>query len=231
MAIRFIASAIASNSTVTPLNNITVSKPTGTIEHDVMVAMTGTSIGTAMTSTGWTQIGSTLTAGTDVDTKAWFKVAGAAEAASYSWTQNTTDNQAVGIATFRGVDIANPMNIQAGDTTNTTQNVTGPSATSTARGLALYCRYVRDDAGTAQTIASNASKPTGFQVEMHISGVNIALGMFYESGETNAGVQSGQQLNYSITGPVGQISRTIVLKSARIGTTNINQAVKRGAFV
>lgn len=213
MAIRFIASSSASNN-ATGATTLVVNRPANTTTTDVMVAFSGSSVGLGWAPpAGWTQIGTTLVA-SDVDCKAWFKVVLAGEAASYSWA-GTSDNPCVAIATFRGVDIANPVNIQTADTTNTTQNVTGPSATSTAVGLNLYGRYVRDDLNAVHTITSNASKPVAFQAEMHISvPVNVVLGLFYETALTNSGVQAGQLLNYDITGTVGQISRTIVLKEA-----------------
>lgn len=213
MAVQFIASASAANNG-TAATTLSVNKPSNTAQFDVMVAFSGSSIGTGLTSAGWTQIGSTAMAGTDVDCKAWFKVAGAAEAASYSWTC-TADNPVVAIATFRGVDNTSPININTADTTNTTQNVTGPAATSTALGLVLHGRYVRDVQNSVQTITSNASLPVAFQAEMHISvPVDVVLGLFYESGPVNSGSQAGSQLNFSHTPTVGQISRTIVLKSA-----------------
>lgn len=233
MAVLFVAEAHAGNSG-TGAATLAVNKPAGTVTGDVMVAFSGSSIGLGWAPpAGWTQIGSTALAGTDVDAKAWFKVALAGEAASYSWA-GTSDNPVVQIATFRGVDTSGTININAVDTTNTTQNVTGPSATSTAYGLVLYHRTVRDDTNTVQTVSSNSSTMNlASQAEFHIGTpvVNVALGLFYNTVGTGSGSQAGTQLNYSIAAPVGQISRTIVLKASRsTAHERLNQAVKRGAL-
>lgn len=236
MAIQFVAEAHASNS-ATAAATLSVNKPTGTIVGDVMVAFSGSSIGLGWAPpAGWTQIGSTALAGTDVDCKAWVKVATAAEAASYSWA-GTSDNPVVQIATFRGVDGVTQVDANAVDTTNTTQNVTGPSVTGVAaRGLVLYHRTVRGTTNSTQTVTSNAGKPTASQAEMHISvPVNVVLGLFYNTVLTGAGSQSGTQLNYSVAAPTGQLSRTIILRAAGGaldgGAYNINQqAVNRPSY-
>lgn len=215
MGIQFIAEAHASNSG-TAAATLVVNKPTGTIVGDVMVAFSGSSIALGWAPpSGWTQIGSTATAGTDVDCKAWSKVATSAEASSYSWA-GTSDNPVVQIATFRGVDGVTQVDANAADTTNTTQNVTGPSATGVAlRGLVLYHRTVRGTSNSVQTVTSNASKPIASQAEFHIAApVNVSLGLFYNTVLTGAGSQSGTQLNYSVAAPTGQLSRTIILRAA-----------------
>lgn len=216
MAVTFLASASAANNGAVA-NALVVNKPTGTLTGHVMVAFTGSSIGNGFAPpAGWTQIGSTLVA-SDVDCKAWYKVALAGEAASYSFacTVGQTDNQVAQIATFFGVDQTTPLDANAADTSNTTQNVTGPSVTGVStRGMVLYHRTVRDVQNSVQTVTSNASKPVASQAEMHIAApVDVVLGLFYNTQETGVGSQSGTQLNFSHTPTIGQISRTIILKS------------------
>lgn len=216
MAVLFVAEAHASNNG-TAAATLVVNKPTGTVTNDVMVAFSGSSLSLGWAPpAGWTQIGSTVVA-SDVDCKAWFKVVLAGEASSYSWA-GTSDNPVVQIATFRGVDTTSPVNANAADTSNTTQNVTGPSVTSTSLGLVLYHRTVRDTQNSVQTVTSNAGKPVASQAEMHISvPVDVVLGLFYNTpGDTDAGSQAGTQLNFSHTPTIGQVSRTIVLKSAAV---------------
>lgn len=223
MAIAFIAEAHASNNS-TAAATLVVNKPTGTVTNDVMVAFSGSSVGLGWAPpAGWTQIGATVVA-SDVDCKAWFKVVLAGEAASYSWA-GTSDNPVVQIATFRGVDTTGPVNANSVDTSNTTQNVTGPSVTSTAHGLVLYHRTVRDTQNSVQTVTSNASKPVASQAEMHIAApVDVVLGLFYNTpGGTDAGSQAGTQLNFSHTPTIGQVSRTIVLKAGAVQPSMVLQ--------
>lgn len=215
MAVTFVAEAHASNSG-TNATTLACNVPPGTANNDVMVAFTGSSIGTAFVpSAGWTVIGTTGTAGTDVDCKAYFRVA-SSEPASYTFTGNAVDNQVIQIATFRGVDTAAPMNVAGQSTTVTTQNVTGPTVTSTATGLVLYQRTVRDNVTSVESITSNgAAKNVASQAEVHITAatVNVVLGLFYNTADVASGSQVGSQLNYSQTTPIGTILRTIVLKT------------------
>lgn len=215
MAVSFVNEAHASNSS-TAAHTLVCNAPASIANGDVLLAFTGSSIGLGFAPpAGWTQIGSTATAGTDVDCKAWFKVA-ASEPASYTFSLSgsNTDNPVIQILAFRGVDNAAPININGASTTNTTQNVTGPTVTSTATGLAIYHRTVRDNVNLTATLVSGSSKNTAGTCEMHISApVNVIVGCFYNTADTAAGSTVGSAINYNQTTPVGQISRTIVLKT------------------
>jgi len=134
--ITFRAAASAANSSYAA-TSVTVSKPTGTVEGDVMIAALGWDANGSITApSGWTLIRSTLY---DVDNNvaAWYKVAGASEPADYTWSQPGNDDFSVGIATYYNVNTGNPINIENAQTNTTSSNVVAPSITTTAANTML----------------------------------------------------------------------------------------------
>lgn len=89
---------------------VTVTKPTGTVEYDVMVALFCVPQGQTITNpSGWTTLAS-QNASTGVLVRSMYKIAGPSEGASYVFTSGTSDNaKAATIMTFRGVDCGNPI--------------------------------------------------------------------------------------------------------------------------
>lgn len=234
MAVTYVASAHAGNNT-TAVTSLSVNKPAGTVSGDVMLALGCAGASNGLTSSGWTQTGTTIVIGSDMDSKVFYKVAGGSEPSTYSWTVTASDNYVVSISTFRGVDNAAPINAIAQATNVTTQNVTTPSVTSTATGLTLYLRHVRDDVNSSQTISVNGSVvPLADTFEFHIASptVNGVVGLAYNSANTAAGSQSGVQLNYSATPIIGSVARSLSLKAGAVATTaktrpTFNQAINR----
>jgi MSHA biogenesis protein MshQ len=109
-------------------NVLTIAKPAGTVSGDVMVASivaTPDTIGITA-PLGWTLVRDTLQtqdAGSHLIT--YYRADGGSEPASYTWTFSATHSGAVGgIATFSGVDTANPLvasgaQLQNGNTATT----------------------------------------------------------------------------------------------------------------
>ena len=117
--------------------SVTVSKPTGTIEGDVMIAALGWDANGSITApSGWTLIRSTLF-NTDNNVAAWYKVAGASEPANYTWSQPANDDFSVGIATYYNVNKSNPINVENAQTNSASSNVVAPSVTTTVANTML----------------------------------------------------------------------------------------------
>lgn len=98
----FIASAQTQNTTNTDL--LVINKPTGTVENDLMVAVMASNGNKAATwtgDTGWTEVADQ--GGTTATVRIAYKVAGASEGASYTFTASTANNLLGGcILTYRG---------------------------------------------------------------------------------------------------------------------------------
>ncbi len=131
------AAAIAQRGTATSANgdsntkNLIISKPTGVVSGDVMVA--GISVGGSTNSlfsvpSGWTQVDNNAYQGYLIT---YYRIAGAGEPASWTWTENNASNSfSGGIIAYSGVDNGNPIdNFGASHSTNAG---TGFTASTTA---------------------------------------------------------------------------------------------------
>ena len=125
----------ASASAGVASGNLTISKPTGTLMNDVMIAAIGVS-GTNPTITapaGWTLVRRlTNTAGTDNSLAIFRKTAGASEATTYTWTIGTNTGATGGIMSFSGVDLEDSIDVENGQTTASGTTHQAPSVTTTA---------------------------------------------------------------------------------------------------
>lgn len=87
--ITFVNSA-SNQNTSSGITQLTINKPTGTIENDLLIAFVVTSTGETWTGdTGWTEIGDL---GSRPSLRVAYKIATASEASSYTFTTGTTTN-------------------------------------------------------------------------------------------------------------------------------------------
>lgn len=94
----FVAEAHNHINGASATSSLIINKPTGTVEGDLMVAVISLDDGTTATlPAGWTLISSSYEA-------ACYKIAGASEGASYTWTRSGVHAWAGGIATYRGIN-------------------------------------------------------------------------------------------------------------------------------
>jgi hypothetical protein len=92
--IQYIASAVTSRTSAG--TTIVIAKPTGTVENDLMIAMTCNTGGTYTGPAGWTEVFDSTSRGV------FYKVAGASEGSSYTFTNSSSQLQDGFILTFRG---------------------------------------------------------------------------------------------------------------------------------
>lgn len=88
MAISYVASAFAANTNATDATSVTVTKPTGTADGDLMIAIISGYDAVSMTGvpSGWSVLGlSPTTSGTNLENRFYYKVA-SGEGANYTWT-------------------------------------------------------------------------------------------------------------------------------------------------
>ena len=140
---------------------LTITKPTGTIAGDVMIASISVRPNTATITapSGWTLVRRVNNSNSTANSLAIYdKVAGGSEPASYSWTFSTSTGAAGGIQTFSGVDTVNPIDVEAGQTTTSGTTHTAPSVTTTVANTMLVTSHavlelrfvdaaLRDDGG------------------------------------------------------------------------------------
>ncbi|MEO8521297.1 MAG: hypothetical protein ABI603_08040, partial [Acidobacteriota bacterium] len=113
---------------------LTINKPAGTAEFDVMVASIAFRPQTAVITppAGWTLIRRTDNAATTASSLAtYWKAADTTEPASYAWTFDTSTGSNGGILSFVNVDTANPIDVESGATTGNALTHAAPSITTT----------------------------------------------------------------------------------------------------
>ena len=116
---------------------VVINKPAGTAAGNVLIAsiaLNGTTITTA--PSGWVQIAAIITINPRL--YAYYRVAGAGEPATYTWTLSAAVANSGGIARYSGVNNANPLD--ATTTTATATVVTSlavPAVTTVSPGAML----------------------------------------------------------------------------------------------
>jgi len=132
-----IAYRSANSASITSGTTLTVTKPSGTVAGDVLVAtvMARPSGVTFTAPSGWVLVRSTTqSAGPSLRFVTYYKVAGASEPASYSWTLggSSTSGAVGGIGSFSGVSNSSPINAEGGNTTPYAYTHTANSITTTS---------------------------------------------------------------------------------------------------
>lgn len=130
MAITFRAKADTNEYTTD--KTLVVNKPTGTVEGDLMVAAIayGAADPGAMTPPAdWTPIRETAN-GTTLFLKTYYKIAGASEPASYTWTSANNVTAKVGaICTYYNID-GTPFDVDSYQANASSTNITAPGLTA-----------------------------------------------------------------------------------------------------
>jgi hypothetical protein len=134
------ASAGAASGTLT----LTVNKPTGTVNGDVMIAaITVRPSGAAITApAGWTLIRETSQAsGTSSKQSTYYKTAGGSEPSNYSWSLSSSTGSAGGIATFYNINTSNPVNVENGQATASSLSHVTPTVTTTVANTMMVATH------------------------------------------------------------------------------------------
>ncbi|HVW34371.1 MAG TPA: metallophosphoesterase, partial [Acidimicrobiia bacterium] len=128
-----------SSGSSTSRNHLTLDRPAGTRAGDVMVASIVSNDDTPGFSApaGWTLVRDDWIVDA-LRQAVYVKVAGPSEPGSYTWTLSDYRRLAGGIATYRGVDTAHPVDVQAGSVhSGAATAVTAPTLTTTVAGTML----------------------------------------------------------------------------------------------
>jgi MSHA biogenesis protein MshQ len=146
-------------------NALVIDQPSGTAQDDVMIASIGVrpSSTTITPPSGWTLVRRINNSNSNSNSLAVYRrVAGSSEPASYKWTLSGSNYAVGGIQSFFGIDTANPIDVENGQTTaNGTAHAT-PSVTTTVANAMLV---------TSHTFSSNRSwsPPSGMTEAFDVS--------------------------------------------------------------
>ena len=141
----------ASAGAASGILSLTISKPAATAQGNVMVASIAVRPNTAIITapTAWTLLRRMDNATATANSLAvYYKVAGAGEPASYTWTFSTSTGSAGGIQTFSGVDTAAPIDVENGQNTVSGLTHTTLSVTTTVANTMLVTSHSFSTAAT-----------------------------------------------------------------------------------
>jgi len=132
----------ASTQRTTSASTLTINKPTGTLEGDLMVAVVNNSSNCSWTGdTGWTEVADQ---GSSPSTRIAYKVAGASEGASYVFTSSANGTSSGTIVTYRNA---------AYDAVGTITSSANPLVLSSVTASVAFSRILA-------TVARNATSIT-----------------------------------------------------------------------
>lgn len=125
---------------------VTINKPSGVVENDVLVAALGfrPSSATITPPSGWTlvrRVDNNGTGGAQSSLAVYRKVAGASEPASYAWDVTGAFGAAGGIQAFLNVDTTNPVDVENGQATAASLSHDTPSVTTTSPNTMLVTAH------------------------------------------------------------------------------------------
>ena len=180
--------AAASAGSASGVLTLTINKPTGTQQGDVMVASIAMRPETAAHHRHGMDArppSSTTRAATRILSPSTTKWQARANRRATRWTFGTSTGAAGGIASFSGVDTANPIDVEAGQNTSNGLNLTAPSVTT---------RFVNAMIVTSHAFSSRATftSPTGMT-----EAVDRASGSVPDSSGESI------QVNYRLQASVG----------------------------
>jgi hypothetical protein len=130
---------------------LTIAKPAGTVEHDVMIASITArpSTVTITAPAGWTLVRRVDNATGTTNTLAIYsKVADAAEPNQYHWAISASTGAAGGIQSFANVDTMNPIDVENGQATTSALTHATPDVTTTVPDTMVVAGHAFPSAAT-----------------------------------------------------------------------------------
>jgi hypothetical protein len=189
---------LVSTPTTGGVNNggaFSVTKPTGVVDGDILLAFAGNDAGTAGTWTapsGWSLIRNDNDDGSVTLGMSCYWKRASSEGASYSWNIAGVSG-VVAMLAYRGcTDSGSPIDVNAGGpVAGNSTNIDAPSLTPNFNNDMLVCGYCIDNGGTAvSTITVNATLTTETTVVSPTSSqVRVSVGDLLLSSTSATGLK------------------------------------------
>ena len=179
----------ATNSTVGVSAGITINKPAGLLINDVMVAYLYVNYGSdiATPSVGWTLLGNyyepSISTGTGCRICIYYKVVGATEAVSFSWSLTASVRNIGFISAYRNVSVSSPINASAYKVNLASTSQPSPSITTTVPDTMLMYGGTFD--GPASVIWTSPPTMTTAITTSGEASTLIAYGLQSVTGSTS----------------------------------------------
>lgn len=213
--------------------NLTINKPTGTVQDNVMIAAIAVRPDTATITapSGWTLVRKDTNASAIPDQlNTYSKVAGASEPASYSWTIGVNTGAAGGILSFSGVNTASPIDVSGGQQViGTTTSIVAPSVNTTEVNTMLvtfHCVTSSGTAGSAWTPPTGMTEAVDISSESANTGESLGINYVVQAAAGATGTKTAMMSGHNELFGLGQILALRPLKQNDIffGTNMIGDA-------
>jgi len=235
MAWSFVAATTrAAATSPESITSIPLTKPTGTASGHLLVAILQewSGIGSAAYTapTGWTLIcheDDDAGAGTGNDsTTVWYKIAGASEPTSYTWTSSQASEFCGGIVAYSGGASSSPVDTSSAANTGTSATITSPAITTVADGDLIVVIDTIGSAGSGVAITLSGSLTSRFNVKSSDNQNSVAWGDVVQT--THGSIASGTY-NGTAAGSTKVSGVAIIAFKAASGgaTTNWKDAALR----
>lgn len=201
---------------------VTATKPTGTAEDDVLIAVFTSNSQNATPPSGWTEI---IDETVEVfRNQTFYKVAGGSEPSNYTFSVGSAAPLVLTISAFRGCDASDPIDIAPVTATALTSSEprTTPGVTGGTSGRLLYLRTVRDDSSTPVTFTASATELVDVGVFSGGS-VSYSIGFYMASSDySTSGSKSGLAITASAS-ETHNITATLGIRASAIpGTMEVS---------
>lgn len=215
-----------SNSTSSGTST-TVTKPTGVVSGDVMLAVV-THDGSAdtITATGWTIIGA-YTSGTDINFAMYYRVAGGAEGSNYSFSTVSSHALAASIVAYYNVTTSPVFDDYSISTNSASTSMTGTTVfgTATANMLVFLGGITNNSASTPPSGMTELIDAGSSGIRVYVAHQTLAA-----SGETGSKVATISASHASIVGMVA-LRPTYSAMSAEAGTVTPGSTIEADGLV
>ncbi|WP_245591879.1 cell wall anchor protein [Cystobacter fuscus] len=220
-ALSTVAYRSGSTATGKSITSLSITKPTGTVAGDVLLAHLVNRNNVAAVATppaGWTLLRSDQSAS---QLKSWvfYKVATASEPASYAFAIDLASYMAGSISAFSGADTANPIDAQSGQKNGTTASFDTPAiTTTTANGVAVW--FGAQIWTGAACPASPIVPPAGFTEPFDTCLVSSSTGLLFNAAYKDLGV-AGAQPAFNGSSPYAQTNtaQVVALRAANASSS------------
>jgi hypothetical protein len=210
-AIGFVAATNANNGAGG--TTLVINKPTGVAQGDVMLAtVTATGTGTVTAPSGWTVVKSTT--GTALRQATYYKVAGASEPASYSWSLGTSRAASGGIVDYSGVNQTAPV-----DASTTASGASGNAVAASITTSAANDRVLAAVSFATSTTVTADSTTT----ERYDGSSSSTTGEAADLVQATAGATSAKTATPAASGSVW-IAATVALRDASQAVLSVSTA-------
>jgi hypothetical protein len=171
-------------------NGTTVNKPAGVAAGDLLLATMEVDADPATVTgpAGWTRLMDTVGGGGTsmaYHTQVWWKLAGASEPASYTWTVSGAPWIDIGLLAYRNVNQANPFDVFSGRDAGTTRTPTTDSVTTTGVNELVVALFVNFESGS-WTAGSGMTRRYNFDSNVAQDAVQATAGPTGAKTATNS---------------------------------------------